>query len=245
MGPTSNGLIKTSLQYSSQNAKTFPNLNCQRTYRPFQGHQSIHQIHANSMIAWSWFICPFKWTSHNIRTCLQKWSKCLWDFAACRASKSDGCVEWPWWWQTWEEFTEWFMWEPIWCTKYQAPPDLTVTLLMYLLSSWGWVESCPLICGSRKYNVIVKSNSKHETWKMIKHIKQSIPIRSKLLIIANGQLNVPGNDAILLGFLPERLPILQWQHFFSNLKKINQLAFTEFPASSKISAQTYSMTPVK
>lgn len=37
----------------------------------------------------------------RIRTCLEKWSKCLWDFAACRASKSDGCAEWPWWWQTW------------------------------------------------------------------------------------------------------------------------------------------------
>lgn len=37
----------------------------------------------------------------RIRTCLQKWSKCLWDFAACRASKSDGCAEWPWWCQTW------------------------------------------------------------------------------------------------------------------------------------------------
>lgn len=54
--------------------------------------------------------------------------------------------------------------EPIWCTKDQAPPDLTVTLLMYLLSSWGWVESCPLICRSRKNSIqqTQMANMKHE-----------------------------------------------------------------------------------
>lgn len=44
---------------------TCPVMNCQRTYRLFQGHQSLHQIYSNSMITWSWFTCPSKWTSHK------------------------------------------------------------------------------------------------------------------------------------------------------------------------------------
>lgn len=47
VGSKSNGLLKTSLQYSSQNAKTFPNMS---GHELFQGHQSLHQIHSNSMI---------------------------------------------------------------------------------------------------------------------------------------------------------------------------------------------------
>ena len=60
------------------------------------------------------------------------------------------------------------------------------------------------------------------------------------LIIADCELNVARNDALLLVLLQVAKILVEGMHRFLSMR-----AFAELPASSRISATTYSMTPVR